>query len=109
MRKAEVIDKIAKDTGIPKVDVKLTVETFFDVVRDSLVEGEDVHFRGFGIFKVKKKAKKYGRDMKRNVTIEIPPRMVPSFNPSKAFVERVKENLKHMAQEEEQQENNNKN
>ncbi len=100
MRKAEVIDKITEETGIPKVDVKMTVEKFFDVVRDTMVEGEDVHFRGFGIFKVKKKARKYGRDIKRNVTIEIPARMVPSFQPSKAFVERVKENLKHKVEEE---------
>jgi DNA-binding protein HU-beta len=113
MRKSEVVDKIAEETGVPKVDVLVTVESFFDVIRDTLTEGEDVHFRGFGSFKVKKKAKKYGRDIKRNVTIEIPPRKVPSFKPSPAFVERVKENLKHEVQEEErrkkeqEKENNN--
>ena len=89
MRKAELINKISMSTGIPKVDVLVTLETFFHTIKDSIASGENVHVRGFGSFVVKKKAKKYGRDIRRNITIEIPERMVPAFKPSKAFVNQV--------------------
>ena len=89
MRKADAINKIAAETGIPKVDILVTLESFFQTVKDSLAEGESVHIRGFGSFVVKKKAKKYGRDIRRNKTIEIPERNVPAFKPSNAFVEKV--------------------
>lgn len=89
MRKVDVINKIANDTGIPKVDVLVSLETFFDTVKETLSNGESIHIRGFGSFIVKKKAKKFGRDIRRNITIEIPERNVPAFKPSNAFVEKV--------------------
>jgi DNA-binding protein HU-beta len=94
MRKVDVINKIASDTGIPKVDVLVALETFFDTVKETLSGGESIHIRGFGSFLVKKKAKKFGRDIRRNITIEIPERNVPSFKPSNAFVEKVMKNHK---------------
>ena len=94
MRKVDVINKIASETGIPKVDILVTLETFFDTVKDTLASGESIHIRGFGSFMVKKKAKKYGRDIRRNITIEIPERNVPAFKPSNAFVEKVMDNCK---------------
>ena len=94
MRKVDVINKIASETGIPKVDILVTLETFFDTVKDTLASGESIHIRGFGSFMVKKKAKKYGRDIRRNITIEIPERSVPAFMPSNAFVEKVMDNCK---------------
>ena len=65
MRKVDVINKIASDTGIPKVDVLVALETFFDTVKETLSSGESIHIRGFGSFLVKKKAKKFGRDIRR--------------------------------------------
>ena len=58
MRKVDVINKIANDTGIPKVDVLVSLETFFDTVKETLSNGESIHIRGFGSFIVKKKAKR---------------------------------------------------
>lgn len=91
MRKADIINKIASETGIPKVDVLVSLESFFQTVKESVAEGENVHIRGFGSFIIKKKAKKFGRDIRRNITIEIPERSVPAFKPSNAFVEQVME------------------
>ena len=93
MRKAELINKISMSTGIPKVDVLVTLETFFHTIKESIAQGENVHVRGFGSFVAKRKAKKFGRDIRRNITIEIPERMVPAFKPSKAFVNQVLTNL----------------
>ena len=48
MRKADVVSKIADETGIAKVDVLVALEQFFKEVKDSLSEGENVYIRGFG-------------------------------------------------------------
>jgi DNA-binding protein HU-beta len=93
MRKADLVSTIADKTGVPKVDVLVALETFFTEVKDSLADGENVYIRGFGSFVVKKRAKKIGRHIKKNVAIEIPEHYIPSFKPAKIFVEHVKDNV----------------
>lgn len=93
MRKADLVTAISEKTGVPKVDVLVTLETFFKEVKGSLAEGENVYIRGFGSFIIKKRAKKIGRHIKRNVAIEIPEHYIPAFKPAKIFVEQVKENV----------------
>lgn len=93
MRKADLVSQISDKTGVPKVDVLVTLETFFSEVKDSLADAENVYIRGFGSFVVKKRAKKIGRHIKKNKAIEIPAHFIPSFKPSKSFVEQVKENV----------------
>ncbi len=90
MRKADVITKISDKTGIPKVDVLVAMEAFFKEVKESLKRGENVYVRGFGSFIVKKRAKKIGRNIKKNVAIEIPEHYIPAFKPAKVFAEQVK-------------------
>ena len=93
MRKAELVNIISDKTGVPKVDVLVTLETFFNEVKDTLADGENVYIRGFGSFVIKKRAKKIGRNIKKNEAIEIPEHYIPSFKPAKIFVEQVKENV----------------
>jgi DNA-binding protein HU-beta len=93
MRKADLVAAISEKTGVPKVDVLVTLETFFKEVKDSLGSGENVYIRGFGSFIIKKRAKKIGRHIKRNVAIEIPEHYIPAFKPAKVFVEQVKDNV----------------
>ncbi len=81
---------ISEKTGIAKVDVLVTLEAFFKEVKDSLYEGENVYIRGFGSFIVKKRAKKIGRNIKKNIAIEIPEHHIPYFKPAKVFFEKVK-------------------
>ncbi len=92
MRKADLIAEIAEKTGVPKVDVLVTLEAFFKEVKESLEGGENVYVRGFGSFIVKKRAKKIGRNIKKNIAIEIPAHYIPAFKPAKVFVESVKKN-----------------
>jgi DNA-binding protein HU-beta len=91
MRKADVVGSIAEKTGIPKVDILVALETFFKEVESSLVEGEPVYVRGFGSFILKKRAAKIGRNIKKNVAVEIPEHFIPAFKPAKEFVLAVKE------------------
>jgi len=93
MRKADLVAAISEKTGVPKVDVLVTLETFFKEVKSSLSEGENVYVRGFGSFIVKKRAKKIGRHIKKNKAIEIPEHFIPAFKPAKVFVEQVKDNV----------------
>ena len=58
MRKADLVATISEKTGVPKVDVLVTLEMFFKEVKSSLSTGENVYVRGFGSFVIKKKSKK---------------------------------------------------
>ena len=100
MRKADIVTAIAEKTGVPKVDVLVTLDSFFKEVKESLSEGENVYIRGFGSFIIKKRAKKIGRNIKQNKAIEIPEHFIPAFKPAKVFVEQVKENVTTAPQEE---------
>ena len=90
MRKADIINKISDKTGVPKVDVLVSLEAFFKEVKDSLSHGENVYIRGFGSFITKKRAKKIGRNIKKNTAIVIPEHHIPAFKPAKIFVDSVK-------------------
>ena len=102
MRKADLVTAISEKTGVPKVDVLVTLETFFKEVKGSLAEGENVYIRGFGSFIMKKRAKKIGRHIKKNVAIEIPEHFIPAFKPAKIFVEQVKDNVSSLPNEEDE-------
>lgn len=93
MRKADLVSTISEKTGVPKVDVLVTLEMFFNEVKDSLAGGEPVFVRGFGSFIIKKRAKKIGRHIKKNKAIEIPEHYIPAFKPAKIFVDQVKDNV----------------
>ena len=99
MRKADLVANIADKTGIAKVDVLVSLESFFKEVKGSLAEGENVYIRGFGSFVVKKRAKKIGRHIQENRAIEIPEHFIPAFKPAKIFVEQVKDKVSSMPEE----------
>ena len=96
MRKADLVASISEKTGVAKVDVLVTLESFFSEVKDTLASGENVYVRGFGSFVIKKRAKKIGRHIKKNKAIEIPEHFIPSFKPAKIFVDQVKDNVTSM-------------
>ena len=90
MRKADLINIISEKTGIPKVDVLVTLETMFKEVKESLTKGENIYVRGFGSFITKKRAAKIGRNIKKNTSVQIPAHFIPAFKPAKEFVQEVK-------------------
>ncbi|MBQ7361188.1 MAG: integration host factor subunit beta [Bacteroidaceae bacterium] len=90
MTKAEVVNEIAKKTGIEKAVVLSTVETFMEVVKESLINQEPVYLRGFGSFIIKERAEKTARDIHKETTLIIPAHNIPAFKPAKTFVQEVK-------------------
>lgn len=90
MTKADIVNEIAKSTGVEKVLVQTIVEAFMENVRNSLIDNNNVHLRGFGSFIIKKRAQKVARNISKNTTITIPEHNIPAFKPSKSFVAKVK-------------------
>lgn len=90
MTKADVINQITSKTGIGRADVDATIEAFFSVVKNSMAEGEHIYVRGFGSFVNKKRARKIARNISQNTAMVIEEHYVPSFKPSKVFVEKIK-------------------
>ena len=91
MTKADIVARIAQQTGVEKAVAMTVVEAFMDTVKDSMVAGDEVFLRGFGSFIIKKRAKKVARNISKNTTIVIPAHSVPEFKPAKTFLEAVKE------------------
>jgi DNA-binding protein HU-beta len=90
MRKADLVNNISEKTGIPKVDVLMTLETMFSEIKNSISKGENIYIRGFGSFITKKRAAKIGRNIKKNIAVHIPEHSIPAFKPAKEFVSDVK-------------------
>ena len=90
MTKAEIVNEIAKSTGVERIKVQSVVENFMESVKNSLAAGENVYLRGFGSFTVKTRAKKTARNISKNTTLVIEARDIPSFKPAKNFLEKMK-------------------
>ncbi|MBF1572292.1 MAG: integration host factor subunit beta [Prevotella sp.] len=87
MTKAEIVNEIALSTGLQRKDVSVVVESFMEVVKNSMLKNkENVYLRGFGSFIIKHRAAKTARNISKNVTITIDAHDLPSFKPSKSFV-----------------------
>ncbi len=91
MTKADIVARIAQQTGVEKAVAMTVVEAFMETVKDLMVAGDEVFLRGFGSFIIKKRAKKVARNISKNTTIVIPAHSVPAFKPAKTFLEAVKE------------------
>ena len=90
MTKAEIVNEVAKSTGIEKTTVLRVVEEFMECVKGSLSKGNPVYLRGFGSFIIKHRAEKAARNITKNTTLTIPAHNIPSFKPAKVFMEEVK-------------------
>ena len=90
MTKADLVSNISEQLGIDKADVQATVENFMKEIKVSLEKNENVYLRGFGSFIIKKRAEKTGRNISKNIAVNIPAHNIPSFKPAKIFVKRVK-------------------
>ncbi|MCQ2136332.1 MAG: integration host factor subunit beta [Bacteroidales bacterium] len=90
MTKAEIVNEVAKATGIEKIAVQNVVESFMEVVKGSLANGEPVYLRGFGSFIIKHRAQKAARNITKNTTLTIPEHDIPAFKPAKVFISELK-------------------
>lgn len=79
--KKDIIMDISNETGIKQTDVKIVVQKLLDCVTKTLAEGKTVEFRNFGIFKVKERRGRTGRNPRTGEQVPVPPKKVVSFKP----------------------------
>jgi nucleoid DNA-binding protein len=89
MTKPELIDSIATETHLPKVDIERVLDALLNRASEALAAGERVEFRGFGAFEAKETKARKGRNPSTGETIDIPASRKASFRPSKELKTRL--------------------
>ncbi len=89
MTKKEIVIKIAEETELKQVDVKRIVQGTLDHIVEALTRLETVELRNFGIFKVKSRRSRVGRNPKTGQTVPIPEKRIVSFKPGMVMKKRV--------------------
>ena len=91
MTKADVVKQVADAIG-PRVnrrDCGLVVTAFLDAVKEALARGDHIEIRGFGTFKVRHRKARTARNPRTGAVVEVPPRTVPVFQPSRLVLGRM--------------------
>ncbi|MBO4333632.1 MAG: integration host factor subunit beta [Paludibacteraceae bacterium] len=91
MTKSEIVESINANTGIDRNDVLKVVEGYMEIVKSSLIKGENVYLRGFGTFGLKTRKQKVARNISAKTSVIVPEHNIPSFKPSKEFMAMVKD------------------
>ena len=89
MNKTELIAAVAAKTGLTKKDAEKVVNATIDSITESLVKGDKVNVSGFGIFEVKAREARVGRNPRTKETIQIPATKLPAFKASKTLKDAI--------------------
>ena len=90
MTKRELVVRIAAETGLSQQQVMAIIQKTLDYITESLVGGEDIEFRDFGVFEVITRKSRIGRNPhKPEDTVIIPARRVVKLKPGKEMKARV--------------------
>lgn len=87
--KTELIETVAKATGLEKTKVKLVLDSTLEAIEKTLKKGHKVQLTGFGNFSVAKRNKRSGVNPKTGEKITIAARKVPKFTPGKALKDAI--------------------
>jgi len=90
MTKKDIVVRIADETGVKQTEVKKVVQKYLDYVIDGLAKGETVELRNFGVFKVKSRKGRMGRNPRTGDSVPIPEKKVVTFKPGLVMKQRVK-------------------
>ncbi len=89
LTKADLAEKLYEELGLNKREAKEIVELFFEQIRTSLEDNEQVKLSGFGNFDLRDKSQRPGRNPKTGEEVPINPRRVLTFRPSHLMKDRV--------------------
>lgn len=89
MNKTELIASVAEKSGITKKDAERVVNAALDTITAELIAGNKVQLSGFGIFEVKEREARVGRNPRTKEAIEIPASKQPVFKASKVLKDTV--------------------
>ena len=83
LTKADLIEEVLRITELPRKESETIVETIFDSIIESLQGGDKIEIRGFGSFRTRQRRGRVGRNPKTGAKVEVPPKKIPFFKPSK--------------------------
>ncbi len=84
MTKRELVVRIANEVELPQLQVFAVIQKTLDYITESLAKGENIEFRDFGVFEIKIRKPRIGRNPnKPENTVIIPERRVVKFKPGK--------------------------
>jgi nucleoid DNA-binding protein len=89
MTKKDIVLKVSDATNIKQTDVKRVVQKAFDVIIEALTRGEKIELRNFGVFKIKQRKSRTGRNPRTGQVVPVPPRKVVVFKPGLEMKKKV--------------------
>jgi len=81
--KADLVEEVIRVTELPRKESEIVVETIFENIIQALQSGEKIEIRGFGSFRTRQRRGRTGRNPKTGAKVEVPPKRIPFFKPSK--------------------------
>src|SRR5213082_1564209 len=89
MTKADLIEQVAQVVELTRRDSEVVVETIFESIVRSLRTGDKIEIRGFGSFRTRQRKARVGRNPKTGARVDVPPKKIPYFKPSKELKDTV--------------------
>jgi len=89
MNKTELVAVVAQKAGLTKKDAERVVSATIDSIVETMAKGEKVQISGFGIFEVKERESRVGRNPRTKEAIQIPATRTPAFKASKTLKETI--------------------
>src|SRR5262249_16288933 len=83
LTKADLIEEVERVTELKRSESETIVETIFESIIDALQKGEKIEIRGFGSFRTRQRPGRVRRNSKTGAKVEVPPKKIPFFKPSK--------------------------
>jgi integration host factor subunit beta len=83
MTKADLVEEVIRVTELPRKESETVVETIFESIIQALQGNDKIEIRGFGSFRTRQRRGRVGRNPKTGAKVEVPPKRIPFFKPSK--------------------------
>lgn len=87
--KADLVEEVIRLTELPRRESEAVVETIFESIIQALQSGDKIEIRGFGSFRTRQRRGRIGRNPKTGAKVEVPPKRIPFFKPSKELKDYV--------------------
>jgi len=87
--KADLVEEVVRVTELGRKESEAIVETIFESIIGALQSGDRIEIRGFGSFRTRQRRGRTGRNPKTGAKVEVPPKRIPFFKPSKELKDHV--------------------
>jgi len=90
MTKKDIVLRIADQTNLKQIEIKKVVQATFDCILEALERGEKIELRNFGVFKIKQRKPRTGRNPRTGEVVPVPARKSVVFRPGLEMKKRIK-------------------